>query len=955
MKHPSRCLTSSTGGVALVMTLAVLTMISISLVAFLSSVTIDMKASRAYWERERAEQAMEAGLAHAFASLKAATAERRTFVTAEFPEIDDPDGHLSPVVLISKNDEDVRLQPIPLISHSIPLDDFSAVTSATDPLDAWKDLDGTLVAPGFRALRNARRELTTSIDLNGPNYRLLHPSNISGLPVTDYYRAPAIDIIDSETGLRTARFAYVIMDEQAKFSPRQHRGEVPVADDSFENAPARIQPYFDAVRAPIHPDEELSSKEQEELAFLKEGIKDLAFLPTSFGIAARLFEPEELGTARWRKLKHLITGAQVWNEATIPAGYPSAGKPKWNINELANAVQHGATPKARAENIAKLIDQELPDFKNRDPSLTGSDSIRYLNRLAASIVDYIDTDSNITQVNGTEPAGRDLFPLVTTIAEGVKWISEKESEGSYIATLESKVYVQVYNPYTTTIKAGATVEILVANRMRVEYGTGIVEPLADYRQAVTLNRDVRPNEFIVIEFPDTTDTFTTPDTVDPKDRKPSWGGSPTNTADQTSHVKFEFSYAGQVVDMHSRSPRIAPGARFAGMTRNAKTLTLNAPHYQVSFVPTFADATTPNLTRFVGDPRGTYLTSYDWGGTLSGNSSYSSKARWNGRQMDTHPRSMNYETWWAQRDYVRANARQGQPVGSINKTPAEASSSYSADDANDAIAYLRNGPMQSTGELGNVYDPAQVNDKSSAPTGGSPKSPYTSGGGRTLRIGYPELRDPEEGEPNYGSSEFKDLTGELFSTEGKRAPQLLDLFTVDEIDSIRPTGYPQSFGRININTAPSEVLQELVRGIGPSLDKGVARTGISEAGALNFADAVIALRPFNRISDLTSATEALVTRVNFDPPPQAARPPQTEYIHAMDYGREQMFTQIVEALTVQSRAFRILVVGQVFDQNGQVRGEAAGEALVILEPPEASEATPTDSMEVKSVAFRMLD
>lgn len=922
------CLAHKQGiqGVALVMTLAILAMIAISLVAFFSSAMLNMKASRAYWEKERAEQAVDAGIAHAIAGLESAVADRRNFVTAQFPSLPTPGAELSPVLLLSRDDEDIRKQPYPLISHAIPLAEFENNIAATDAWDSWIDIQEGTAAPGFTKLRDLRLDWQQSIDLNTFRQRVLDDTNVSGIPADHYLRAPFIEIEDSQTGQVTARFAYIFLDEQARFAPLHHRGEPIPAPDSFETSNRRIPLY--------HGGTELSEEERAR-------IPDMEVLPPSFSSPALLFGQGSAARDRWREVMHLYTGMRTWNEEVIPAGYPSSGKPKYNINDLATNEDHGATAEERAEAIAEIIDEELPNFKSRDPSLPPEEGIRYLNRIAASIVDYIDQDDQITFANETEPAGRDLFPLVTTIAERLKWSALDSSSSPIEATIDSQVFVQVYNPYTKPIPPGASVEILIANRMRIQFGTGIVQPIPDYRESAVINQAIRPNEFAVVEFPVAQHIVTSPDSA--SDPRPQWSHSPSGTADQTSHVRFEFSWNGRLVDMHSRSPTISPGTRFAGMVRNSKRLSFNAEHYQVSRIPSHSSLNSNDLIRYVGDPRGTYLTSYDWGSTLSGTSSVSGRKLWYGRQEQSgnSPVSQDYVEWWVNRDYVRANANVGVSTGSLNITPAAISSNYDLSvDGLNAIAYIRNGPMQSIGELGNIYDPAQINDAGRAPVGGSPDSPYTSGGGRTLRIGYPE---------------YEDATGELFNSEGMRAIELLDLFTVAEVNLVKETGYPQSTGKININTAPREVLEALVIGLGPTMDAGADSWQISEDGAAQIADSIVDARPFNRLSELAKISEQLIHQDNFTPTPADSHGLEVEWLPVMDYGREQIFSHFVEGITLQSRVFRVLIAGQALSATGDVRGEAIAEVLLVLEPPESETANPNDSLNVRTVAFRLLD
>ncbi|NJK91604.1 MAG: hypothetical protein HC904_07140 [Blastochloris sp.] len=269
------------------------------------------------------------------------------------------------------------------------------------------------------------------------------------------------------------------------------------------------------------------------------------------------------------------------------------------------------------------------------------------------------------------------------------------------------------------------------------------------------------------------------------------------------------------------------------MTRNAKSLTYNALHYQVASLPTFSHL------RTVGDPRFTYLSNYDWGSTISGDSTYGSSTYWKGRNRDAEPYNQNFVNTWAARDYVRANPVLGATPGGITSPPDSTSSPYiETIEAKNAPLYIRNSTMLSIAELGNIFDPIQSDNTGAAPSGGSPSSIFVAGGGRSLRIGQPEFT--------------------YLNTTGRRAMELLDLFTVNP--ALAASDFPKYFGRININTAGPEVLQALFYNIEIKSDEGFHQNDpakiskLTEAKAKLLADAIIKNRQDNgyytKLSDL---------------------------------------------------------------------------------------------------------
>ena len=84
-------------------------------------------------------------------------------------------------------------------------------------------------------------------------------------------------------------------------------------------------------------------------------------------------------------------------------------------------------------------------------------------------------------MNGGEPAGRDLFPLVAAVAERFRRISIDTNAAT--TTIESQCFVQIWNPYATEILlSNQTLRFVVRNRMKVNFGTGIATPFDDYDQ-----------------------------------------------------------------------------------------------------------------------------------------------------------------------------------------------------------------------------------------------------------------------------------------------------------------------------------------------------------------------------------------------------------------------------------------------------------------------------------------
>ena len=248
--------------------------------------------------------------------------------------------------------------------------------------------------------------------------------------------------------------------------------------------------------------------------------------------------------------------------------------------------------------------------------------------------------------------------------------------------------------------------------------------------------------------------------------------------------------------------------------------------------------------------------------------------------------------------------------------------------------------MLSIAELGHIFDPAQVDDSGIAPSAATPPNFLGSVGGRTLRIGQPES-------PYWTTN------------AGQQAIRLLDLFTVNPTGtSATPTNSPAwarnywnglvtnavfadvplMFGRINVNTAPPEVLSAVFSGLQITSDAGLGSNNPVRAGASQgLITALITNRPYSRISDLQKAMSGFVDAGNFtwsgsvaNAATNAGNPAPA--MAAMDRAREELFTKSVNLLTTQSRAFRVYVIGQALGRRTNPVGQVALEASVLLEP-----------------------
>jgi hypothetical protein len=275
---------------------------------------------------------------------------------------------------------------------------------------------------------------------------------------------------------------------------------------------------------------------------------------------------------------------------------------------------------------------------------------------------------------------------------------------------------------------------------------------------------------------------------------------------------------------------------------------------------------------------------------------------------------------WSARDFVRSNPTVGNAVNLDSNEPTSAASPYDESlHAKNAPFFIRNGPMQGISELGNIYDPACLNDVGFAAQGGNPNSWYVAGGARTLRIGIPEFQYPNMSNAPSGSEK----EAPAWSAAGMRSIHLLDIFTTRQTNIF---GVAEVAAPININTAPREVLATVVSGLSQNADLAYTNSRLVPAAALAIADTIISNRPYLTKADFHKFTGALLKPTNFTP--VLGINSSTNIAALNDPGREQIFAGIVDLFDTKSQTFRIYTIGQTLNPKNQVLAEAIIESLV---------------------------
>jgi hypothetical protein len=857
-----------------------------------------------------ARLAAESGIATACALLRIGTSNSPAFLVGlEEGNRLDASGEIVPALLIGATNLTTKSQLLPLFSSDLK-------SLATFPKLPGSYLDTLL-----------EKRLSTNpsqvVDLNDPSLDSSNgekPKGETGGIIAPRGHYPALwQYLHDSTGSSVGRYAFVMSDESARLNPALHRGNARTNSTNWDGGPGDL-PLTNASGS-------LFSVEESER------LHDAATtLPTEGSMEAALEDPLEFSEKRG-----LLTRDRCLLPDLIPAGYPEQGLPKYNLNNLATNPAWGATPYDRATNIAGIINRNLPTFKLRDPSLSSKEADLYLRRLACSIVDYIKPEVGPSGPSPEEPLGRDLVPYVTQIAE----CCTRKMLSSNSTTIESRFFTELWNPTTKTIPTGGTARLRISNRAKVIFGNNLETAFETYDRTSSELPAIRPNEFIVVAFDSTEQTWTSPTaTTNP----PKWENGPNGNEDNTQHQHFQLYWNGTLVDMTRRAGTM-PGDAAGGLVHRAQTLNNEKPHWQCFTVPTWvsgdsqpvlADETVqPGAYRFVGDPRATFLTAYKWQSMTN----YPGKTLWKGINPASRYGAgfvLDPSTAWKARDRVPANGPAGVKPENDLQDPDKIPSPYSENtDATKAPFVVRKGPMTSLAELGNIFDPAQVDDEGNAPLAGSPKqSKFCAGGGRTLRLGQPEFHAAN---PKH-----------TWDVPGKRAVDLIDLFTVSEpgrqpganhmSTNTAMLGIP---GRINVNTAPHAVLTSLFTGVSVTSDRRFTNSTLSAKAVEEMATLLEKHRPYSRLSDLSLLTTNLVNADSYIPRLSENIVGSTPPIaNVFDRAREEAFGKIIGHCAVQSRTFRIYVIGEALDHAGRTSSRSLLEGIISLNPDSTGRLVP---------------
>ena len=640
-------------------------------------------------------------------------------------------------------------------------------------------------------------------------------------------------------------------------------------------------------------------------------------LPSGETVAAAAFPSNGAADITKRKtVKELFIAGfpQTTPPDIIPFGfsYKDAGKRKFNLNDLAG--------NSNVDELTSAISTNLPAFVKRKGGFPDGED--YLKTLSASIIDYVDADTLPT--SGAGYRGTDSSPFVNEMFDRYVRMPKSTKDPNAV-NIQVRTFVELWNP--SNKKISGSVSLRNENYHKITAaGTKTFSPV-DFD---TKNITMEPNEFVVLEFTLKPGSQAMQDFMKPGEELYATyqfnkgGSSPVAdplTFIETTNSSYRLSWNGKEVDW----------AR-GGVQRTEGTLRTGESQRK------WKGHSSPALdTRIyqVGDPRQSrYIQTWIYA------NNYDKNCSWWGRclKRDISNTSYNEVSLPAWGDAGR------------NSTPGTSSSSDATipttipaipDQPLLAPAAISNaGRYFNAAELGNIYDPIQWDSLDTGSANGH------SGGGTSLAIGRPEFK--------------------IVDNAGMRASQLLDIF------SGQNSGERRAGSLVNINTAPKEVLRALLAGpyasdpASPVFRAPDARTGSDEAGAM--ADAIINARrkqPFLAHSQVSSLKVPISQGFGSPTTPpgpvpvfgspfawNAAANPRPDGSWD-DEGREGMYRQIHNNITMGSRRFRIIVCGELIkvgSSNGAplVIAKACRMAHVSIEPATDTAGNPTPDTPPKS-------
>lgn len=954
-------------GVALVLVVIVIAILTIMCVAFLQSMRIDRLTARAYLNKVKAEMAVEAGVEMAIQRLVSAVEAGPYHAVGYYDLTPGNDSDVPiPVVYAAENFGEAPL-PYPLISVAQPQTDPGTLdpTSATD----WVEMNMQTDANDFGWIGSPSDE-NGNLDYRSHRAPWIELLADSSLPEQPDPEQPDYNPV-------VARVAFYIEDESSKLNYRLIGNDdgaggrfVRSTDpDDLDNLDLGALPLANG--QPLVPDENpaLNRDIVDFYQGLGSGLIDPGAIVRSSG---------SLDSNIYDRVKFYGT---VFSESNELAG---TGRPRVNLNaivtnsyvpeEIASDLddilyvitgQHTFDADDRDENTSLFFneddlpaeEQPLPEFGQRFYPGTVSDdhADKYLLRIAANIRDYIDTDSQPTYVDvdgfvvsddsgsydaGTETAletgeepsalGKEAIPYFQEHMWRGTEVGWRDFGTSVRGIVRIDHYLEFYNPSTKDWEAPEGTKIRIYDLPYWSKGAGFGGPTQPYEsivldistrvfpagEASVITTDPSPSSDLLNDMPSGVNLIQ----IDPEE-----GESALEWRFQ-SDEDIDGTLGAQLFARRNGVPQ-------EGTTTDYETkMVWGTSNGYVSSHPYIA------ISIFPGPPwnfKGEYLgddTRWYYSSSLAGDAAnvpfYVDEHPTTLRSGD--PRSLDEQL--AYQGYTGGfSSNQNQTRFYGNEQTAEltgehtlgraysqfvSTSSWSdrtpalADNSTTAYAIVSDGAMQTIGELGHIYDPHRLNIQTT----------LARGGGRTFRFGQSDDVVPD--------------SAVRFDSDWENcAWRLCDLFGTDDNTGLAFLE-PTAEGKINLNGILRDGGASLKAALrefqfltspasAPSTNGQLLRESEIDDMVESAVDFLIAEqadgRPavFMERGEISEIDYFQVTyngsNLEFEHPTDSTVANQ-ELNNLNDRAREEIFRRLVELVTTRSTTFAIYVLADTINQ-----------------------------------------
>jgi len=972
-------------GIALVVTLLVIVILTIAVTAFMQSMTLERRTSQAYLNIIRSEEAVNMGLERIKSILAANTANDHFIVV----KAEGAAPTKMPYYFIGTGNDQGGSTKTPAATTYVPL--FSYLSSPTEIPPAPPSS-----TPGAGASNNM------------PVIPTLPASNLAAAKPLLPAWIPAVNttwetVSTGDPIFPKVRYCYWTEDvsgylDATSVGNVEGPGGTHLRGNGDNPKEIALYTIFDPA-----PDNDPSTNPATRPASKIVTNRQLILTSSSIQQLAALGNPAPLASLVSENLSAPMRFTKEVETIPFGFGYKDAGRAKYNLNTLVSTGGAGANVTA----IAKVIDDNLPRFNTAERKGSLNASQNYTKNLAANVIDYVDVNNDGTV--GADYRGIDSYPFVTGHYLRFRWRKVGnpaqdffQSGGSWKARVDVDLWIQVWNLSDKDITSGTLRWDDSGNEYSL-YAAGNNETPMQPEPGSTIRTIVfstaaplKKNEFKVVQFPVV--SYVVDTAIASSQSRPtaaagrpkiSWKGVGPNVPHYSSN--YGIYWNGVQVDRPGTETGLG-GNRVERMngsldTQNATSSEENTgdgadwrgTYPGLRYGEEFDLATNMDKeTLFnLGDPRSAYnirrsidATDYDansaWYGrpyhysavALSQTTpSISRQTTPSGWADGGHDSARGYGIYELQPGSSSANGRYRN-----NRTPADIpTASRPAYDNRAPTVISNSGQYTSVLELGSIFDPLQwrpdFRTSNSMPTDTPPADRAAMLERWNSLDTQPIIADSgsfplSEG---YGmASTLRIGRGEFYSLdkEGLRAAQLLDLFTAN------PSSIQETKGRININTASRDVLRALYAGIlldrDPDLEPPSLRGSLypprstpAAPAADIFADTIIANRPFLSPAKVSSVRTTLDDSKSIATPqakiplfgnaglwPAAQRP--TAWI---DPSREEFFKKTFQLSTVRSRNFKVYVTGEVLNARGRVASRQTREFHLNLVPPRTADGT----------------